>query len=370
MNRKQTVSVNQMGFLMMIAGYGGIIFLHPDIITLSGRMAWIAEIFGGIAVIGLALWMLFLTKFYPGKTMFEILETLTGKLISMFFGMLFLLILIITSALFLVQFTMMVKMFFLIVSPMLFPLSLSLITALVIASKGLEPLARSILILGVILLIIFFSTMGLGFIHLFDSSNIFPVFDRDFHSLLSGFHLSAGLLSESLLLLTIMAAYLSSPTQKLMKMTAWFLLFLVLIPGAAVFALMGNISPEESSRILFVGINVAQAISFGRFLQGLEVFLLFTYEIISVLRLGLCINCGQVYCSQIFGHKPAKIIQVIITLAIFSLSLWVGSISQANFYYTLMAKYVIPPFILTVLTLTSLGLWIKRRKERKKTRNQ
>lgn len=367
MNKKQFVSLNQAAFLLAGATYGGLIYMFPEIISRAGRAAWLAIAACSIPIIILVLWMLFLTKFYPGKTIFEILQTVAGKLAGGALEIIFVLMTIIISALNLRQFASMIKVYFLHVAPVIFPIFLTLATAAAIASKGLEPLARTTLILIIITIFIAFGGLSPGIINLYDWSNIFPIFDRDLFLIIDGGYLALGLISETLLFLMVLVAFYPRPIQKYLPLTMRIVAGSVIIPSAFTFYLAGLISPEEISRVLFVGVQVAQAVHVGKFLHGLEVFILIAYECAVIIKLAINIHAGKVVGSHLLGGKYPKIIFSAIVVAIFFLCLMVSSINEANYYYSLIARFVLPPFILTVLILTSIGVLIKGKKESQKS---
>lgn len=110
----------------------------------------------------LAFWLVALTKSYPEQTILEILQQTTGKWVGNLFCWLYGLIIGVLSFLNLMQFSMMVKLYLLQVSPIYFPALLTIVTSAIVASKGIEPLARSAVICIPILVAIAAGVVAVG----------------------------------------------------------------------------------------------------------------------------------------------------------------------------------------------------------------
>lgn len=360
MLQKQKISSLQAIYLTFASAYGGVVFYHSYIISLAGRSAWIAEFVSGFINIAFALWVLSVAKKYPGKNIFHILEMFGGKWISKIFIIAYVGLNIVLSALLLMLCGGLVKTLVLHNTPMWATMFLMILLSSLIAGSGIEILARLSVTLVTVLLGILF-TLVMGLITQFDSSNIFPMLDSDVPSFLKAVLLAGGGHSEVILFMFIMVESLYQPGKQFFSLTVGLLISVVLMPGAAIFLFLAVISPEEASRISFAGVNIAFSITIGKFIQGVEIFLLITYVIVTVLKLS-----GNFYSSWVVSEsiikRSSKVLIIIITIATFILTLNIRSFNQAFYYYILVIQYCVYPFYIVTLCTVSILMFAKGKK--------
>ncbi|MFJ5762986.1 GerAB/ArcD/ProY family transporter [Neobacillus sp. NPDC093182] len=360
MLQKQRISSLQAIYLTFASAYGGVVFYHSYITSLAGRSAWIAEFVSGFINIAFALWILSVAKKYPGKNIFHILEMFAGKLISTIFSIAYVGLNIVLSALLLMLCGGLVKTLVLPNTPMWVTIFLMILLSFLIAGSGIENLARLSATLEIVLLGIFF-TLVIGVITQFDTSNIFPMLDSDVPSFLKAVLLAGGGHSEVILFMFIMVESLYQPGKQFFSLTVGLLVSVVLMPGAVSFLISAAISPEEASRISFAGVNVAFSITIGKFIQGVEIFLLITYVIITVLKLS-----GNFYSSWVASEsiikRSSKVFIVIITITTFILTLNICSFNQAYYNYILVIQYCVYPFYIVILCTVSFLMFSKGKK--------
>ncbi|MET3289799.1 UNVERIFIED_CONTAM: spore germination protein KB [Brevibacillus sp. OAP136] len=360
MLQKQKVSHLQAIYLTVATASGGVVFYHSFTTSLAGRSAWIAEALSGFINIAFALWILRIAKKYPGKNIFNILELISGKVISALFSIAYIALNIVLSALLLRLCGGMIKTMFLPLTPAWATMSIMIVLASFIATSGIEVIARLSSVLEFILLGILF-TPALGLISVFDTANIFPLLDSDIPSFLRAVLLAGGGHSEIILFMLIMIESLHKPDRQYLSLSIGLFVSVVMMPAAVSFLFSAVLSPEEASRIAFAGANVAFSITIGKFIQGVEIFVLTTYVIITILKLA-----GNFYSSWVASETIIKrssyFAIILITLATFIVTMNVISFNQAFYLYTLVIQYCVYPFYIVTLGFVSLLILAKGKK--------
>ncbi|MDU0206467.1 GerAB/ArcD/ProY family transporter [Paenibacillus sp. PFR10] len=362
MLQKQKISSLQAIYLTFATAYGGVFFYHSYITSLAGRSAWIAEFISGFINIGFALWVLNVAKKHPGKNIFQILEMFGGKWISAIFVIAYVGLNIVLSSLLLMMCGGMVKTVVLHNSPIWAPMFLMLLLSFLIASSGIENLARLSSTLETILIGTMFTlVLAFAVITQFDPSNILPMLDSDVPSFLKGVLLAGGGHSEVILFMFIMIESLHQPRKQFSSLTIGLLVSVVILPGVSSFLFSAAISPEEFSRISFAGVNVAFSLTIGKFIQGLEIFIFIPYVIITILKLS-----GNFYSSWVASetiiNKSSKVLIILITIATFIFTLSMRSFNQAFYYYILVIQYCVYPFYIVALSTVSILMVAKGKK--------
>ena len=363
MNGKRTISLMHACFLIPASSYGGIVYLHSEVFRITQRQAWIAEFLGGLSLIPFAIWILYIFGKYPQKTIFEIIEINTGKLLARFFSVLYIGIMLVLSALALRQFCAMILNYFLHTTPIILIMAMTLLVSFFIASDGIENLARTNLIMVLIAYPVFYVGQLIGLFKKFEWANIFPIWEKDFQSFINASYLSTGLLSEMLLFLLIMAAYIHNPQKSYKGILVAMIVFEVFVPSTVVLITQAVLGPEEAGHVAFAGINVAQTISMGRFIQGMEYFVITTYQVIILAKLAINLfSAWNAFTFTLNSRKPSKLVLGFIAASVLILCIYTVSYNQANIYYIFMGRYVLIPFIFLILLFTSFSILQKKRR--------
>lgn len=360
--KKETISPIQIIYFMISAGYGSQIYLHSKTFALVGRGTWIAEASAGIVIIILSLVFLYIAKVYPGYTIFEILEITTGNFIGKVFGIFHILLMSILSALFIRLFAGMIQTFVLHFTPLWFIVGAVYLLAAIIASGSFEKLARINIILTILFLAIFFMGLGLGYAINFESTNIFPIFESNLANFADAAYITLGGHGEVLLFFMVMMAAISKPSKSFGTVLIGSIYADIVITIAVLLTIPGIVSPQQASRIAYAGVNSAQIISIGRFVQGLELFVFITYEILAVLKGAINLNSSWIVASHISGGRHPKLILITLTVASYILCLNITSINAAYHYSIFAARFFVVPFIGVVLLTSLLSVLIKGKK--------
>lgn len=358
MTKHQKISQRQAVYFILTTGFSTIPFLVSQVIAISGRAAWVAEIIGPIILIPLALWVLYLGNFSPGSTILEISEMAVGKIIGRIVSIIYIMISIAVSVIVLNYHVFMTKAFVLYLTPNWIVMVITLGLAGFIASSGIEVQGRLGEVFEIVLIIIFSAGIIIGFSNLFDFANISPVFDQGISPFLESVYFSAGSMAQGILFLMVMVAALPQSSENCTAMIKG-LISLSIIQGVSLFAIIGMISAEEGSRLAFGGLNLAYHIQVGKFIHGVEIFVITSYEIFVFINLAANIYSAWVVMVHVINNRYTKVLLVTIVIIIFILAVFFNSYNEAYFYSILLARYITIPFIVLVLLLTSTGVLIR-----------
>ncbi|HEX3032727.1 MAG TPA: GerAB/ArcD/ProY family transporter [Bacillota bacterium] len=353
LNREQVI------FLCLLGVVGNVVYIHTWIDDFTDRSAWVAAMLGVLALIPLAIWLLFLGKFYPQQDLFTILEKGWGKLISKTLGLIFILINIAIAVAQLNMFTAMINAFFLQFTPPRIIMFTMTVVCVILISAGIQVFGRLTEVVAVLGVINFF----LAFIFAFPGSvhpeYVFPIFDTSWPGFLKGTAFIAGATAEGLLALMIIVRYIPDPG----KHYGWVVKGMVMggtIITSAVLIIIAIMSPELAKRVAFGGVNAANLLQVGGFIQGLEVFLFGSYQIIALGKISLCMYCIWISLNNIITTKWPLLQLAIIALMILVPSVWLTSYIKAYFLAVFMGTYVLLPYSILILLLASASIVIQK----------
>jgi spore germination protein (amino acid permease) len=298
----QRISARQMFFVIWVATYGGGVYYTCLIISKAGRDIFFSIIPGGIILILMALAVWYLSKSFPGYTIIQILEKHAGGIIGTIFAVIYLFILIALVALLTRLVTGLVGAFFLINTPGWFPILMILLLALYIAAKGIEVQARLFVVVMPVLVSLWFITTSIG-INQFDFSNLLPIFESSPAQFISGGYLFIAPLCEPILALLVFTASLRNPSQSRGSIIMAIAVGTIIIPLATVLITIGMLGVELASRISYQGVNITLIISVGEFIQGIEVLLLFAYEVVAIIKATIHIYCAWMTASHLLNDR-------------------------------------------------------------------
>jgi spore germination protein KB len=348
----QRISARQMFFAIWAATYGGGLYYICLIYSKTGRDTTFSYISGDIILILMGLVVWYLSKSFPGYTIIQILEKHAGRITGTIFAAIYLFISIALVALLTRLITGLVGAFFLPNTPGWFPILMILLLALYIAAKGIEVQARLFVIVIPVLVSLWFISTSIGFINQFDFSNLLPVFESSPAQLISGGYLNIAPLCESILALLVFTASLRNPSQSRGSIIMGMAMGAVIIPMATVFITIGMLGVELASRVSYHGVNITLIISVGEFIQGVEVLLLFTYEVVAIIKATIHIYCAWMTASHLLNDRFRRAILATIGIIAYIATISIDSFNRAFFYYRLLSEYVVFPFVALTLILT------------------
>lgn len=361
MLEKIKLTREQVFFLSFLGIIGNNVYVHTWIDDSTDRAAWVAALLGIILVIPFAIWILYLGKFYPQGTVFDILERDMGKFLSKAMGAIFILINIAIVVAQLNMFAEMISVFFLQFTPHWIIMLFIIVIGVMFVYGGIQVFGRLTEILAILGIINFFVSFVFAFPKFFHTEYVYPFFDTSWVGFTKGTIFMTGSAAECLLMLMILIRYIPDPAKHYMWVARGIALSAVVI-ASAIFIIIGMMSPELAKRVAFGGVNAAKIIQIGEFVQGLEIFIFGSYQIIAIGKVTICMYCAWTALKKIFTHKK-PILQLFITaLMILIPSVWLGSYDKAYFLAVALGSYIILPFSLFVLLLASISVVIHKKR--------
>lgn len=347
----------QVIFLCFLGVIGNIVYIHTWIDDFTDRAAWVAAFSGVMLLIPLAIWIFYLGKFYPQGTIFDILESGLGKIASKTLRLVFILVNIAVAVAQLNMFTQMLNVFFLQYTPAWVIMLVLTMIGVLFANGGIQSFGRLAVILGVLGILNFFAAFIFAFPNFVHLEYIVPVFDTSLIGFIKGTVFVTGGTAECLLLLMIIVSYVPDPGKHYMWAVKGIALSAVVL-SSAILIIIALMSPELAKRIAFGGVNAARLIQVGTFIQGLEIFILASYQFIAIGKITSTMYCSWISGTKIITGKKPFLQLVIIALIILIPSVWLTSYNKAYFLAVALGSYIILPFSLVILLLASISVVI------------
>ena len=355
LTREQVLFISFMGVI------GNIVYLHTWIDDATDRSAWLASMVGIIIIIPFAVWILYLGKFLENGTILNIIEAGIGKLAASIFYISYFLINIMIGSTHLCMFTSMISSFFLPATPPVIIMAFLVLIGFLLSSGKLQNLARFVEILAVAGLINYFLTFILSFPKDFNIEYVYPIFDTTFWGFIKGSFFIAGTAAETLMILIIFVRHIPTPEKHLRWVIKGIVVASIIFP-LAIMIIIAMMSPELAKRIAYGGVNAARLINLGKFLRGLEVFILIAYQVMAIGKVTISLYCAWTAIKDFLNNKIQKILLYITSIIILAVSVQIGSYSKAYSIGVFAASYIILPF--SLLTIVAASLCVKYRKNK------
>ncbi|MBV7271402.1 GerAB/ArcD/ProY family transporter [Clostridiaceae bacterium UIB06] len=351
----------QVLFLTFAAGCSNMAYTFTWAVYLSKRSSWIVLAIGIMMIIPFAVGILYLCKNYTGYTIFDIIDEGFGRLLYIMVILFYSLITIALGAYILNMFVGSVKVYFLPHTPSWILMLFLVFMSFLFVNNRTLLFGRAVELLTIWYIFNYFIGFSLSFVKEFKIENVIPIFDTTLSEFGEGIFFSMGAASEILLATMVMVAHIPAPYEHrkwiVRGITLW-----AFILALAVFIMQGISGYEMLSRTTEAGIGVSRAIYIGDFVRGLEVFILATYQLITILKISLYIYGIWIPIKKLFNQKYSTVILVVITLLIFIPSVWLNSSNSAYFFSIFASYFVILPFVIIVMLLAWLGIRIIKRR--------
>lgn len=349
------LSREQLVFLVFIGALGNMIYSHTWIDDETSRAAWVAAFTGILLVIPLAVWILFLEKKQPGCTVFDILEAGLGRIPCAAVCILYILLNIGLAVAMLNMFTQLLKSFFIMFTPVWATMLFLVSMAAMFVNGGLKAFARTAELLTTLGMLNYFVSFVPAFPSFIHFEYVWPIFDTTLSGFLKGSLFMAGAAGECLLFLMVIVSFIPD-TGKRYMWVAFSIGACAVVFSSAILVIMAMMGPELAKRIAFGGVNAAKMIQIGDFLRGLEVFIFGTYQFLAIGKLTICLYCAWTAGKKMLHNWKPGLQLISLAAIILAASLWLDSYNEAYRLAVLLDGYVILPFSLFVLLLTSTGV--------------
>lgn len=347
--------------LIALGSYGSAVFFLTEIINIAGRTAWVTPLFIEFIILPAILLIIYASKDYDGLTIFEIIEHISGKLVSSIICLIYIGINIVLSIFNLALATNITKSNLLHTTPFWIPLFLTLLIATFIASSGIEVIGRICALLIPILTLCYIAFLLIGYDN-FDFNNLKPFLDKGIDNLGNSFYLTNSILSEVLLLLFVLTSAMKNKAIILGKVAKSSLIIFVIIPMFIIVSYIGILSQEVSSMVAFGGLNISMFAGIERYVQGTEIFVLVVIIFFSILKITTFLYCIRISFNQIFNKKVKNPVYILLPSSII---IFIGSLTYFNFNYVykqclLFYQYIVIPFSLALILFTLILIFFKR----------
>lgn len=347
--------------LIALGSYGSAVFFLTEIINIAGRTAWVTPLFIEFIILPAILLIIYASKDYDGLTIFEIVEHISGKLVSSIICLIYIGINIVLSIFNLALATNITKSNLLHTTPFWIPLFLTLLIATFIASSGIEVIGRICALLIPILTLCYIAFLLIGYDN-FDFNNLKPFLDKGIDNWGNSFYLTNSILSEVLLLLFVLTSAMKNKAIILGKVAKSSLIIFVIIPMFIIVSYIGILSQEVSSMVAFGGLNISMFAGIERYVQGTEIFVLVVIIFFSILKITTFLYCIRISFNQIFNKKVKNPVYILLPSSII---IFIGALTYFNFNYVykqclLFYQYIVIPFSLALILFTLILIFFKR----------
>ena len=351
----------EQAIVLMIMSTGGIIaYTLPTIASVAGRTAPIANLVNFILLIPLGIWIMYLGKFYPGGTIFDILEMSIGKFFCKAIIIIYILINIALAALLINLIAETVKTYFLQLTPVWVIMLFIVLMCLRFAAGNIRDYGFFVELLFVLFLLTYFGGLSLAAIKNANAEHFFPIFDVPFSQFIRGTLMSFGTNSEDLLYFMILIGSIAHPHKHRMWIVK-ALAIAAIIEFIATIVLQASLGAEEMARVSNVGINASINFQLGQYIQGLEVFILAYLLILTIVKISMYMYSIRTTSKKLFSNKNSKYNIALAAVLVFFPAIWLDSNNTAFYLAMTFGLYIILPFSVLVLLLASLGA-IKKEK--------
>lgn len=341
-------------------------FIFTTGIRFGGRTTWVAEIVA--AVLGILIFMniAYIVNKFPGKNLLEIFTGLTGQLLGRLFLLYFIFFALLIASLVIFTIQDMFTAAILTETPAwVFCLTLTLAIGYILR-QGLEPTARTCEFLVPIIIpvlgLMFFAAM-----FMVKKQYLLPVFSVSPLDFTRAVVILTSFPHSEAFLLTSLALRLKDPQKALRALLLGLLvasLFLIIRSALSV----GIFSDPLAKKLVFPTFTIARVIRFGRFVERIEGFLLFTWFFIIFIKVAVCLYVALQGLADLFGIKDFKELVYPLCLLVIPLSIkgYANYQEVPEFFAVALPVLTLPVSFLFLPLLTLLSSRNKRSRSRKK----
>jgi len=362
---KQVVTLRQAICIITVFILGSSVVLGGN--SEAGQDSWLCILLSQVFVLPVLFIYARIIKLFPEKNLYEIIETLFGKIIGKIIDVLFIWYSIHLAALVLRNFSEFIEIVAMPETPQLPIILIIVLVAAYLVKSGVHTLGKwSIIALGIIVAVMFITIALL--LNQMNLANFLPVMNHSTKAIFSGaYQLFTFPFAESVLFLTIADSLKKedSPYQ---------IYFLAEVLGAVIllFVIFRNIASlgtELTKAEYFPSYVAARVINVSDFLVRVEGSISANFVLAGVTKAAVCLFAASKGLAHLFQLQDYKkiILPVSLTAAALSCILYSSTMEMINFLKIYMI-YVIP-FQIILPVLIWLGGELKAHFEKKLVRN-
>jgi hypothetical protein len=225
-------------------------------------------------------------------------------------------------------------------------------------------MARLLQILSLLFTLNYFFGFFFSFFKLFKLEYVVPVLDASGMQFINGVIITAGTIAENLLFLMIIAGSIPQDKKRYLSAVKGLAMWSFILSFAIVI-MEGDIGHEMLAHVAQAGITVSRVIQIGNFIRGLEILVLMTYQYLAIMKTTIVIYSCYESSLKFFNKQKSKTLLIISAVLIFAIAMYTNSLNNGYFLSVRLGYYVILPFAVFVLILTSISVLINKYKSKK-----
>ncbi|WP_066506347.1 GerAB/ArcD/ProY family transporter [Abyssisolibacter fermentans] len=359
-NRKITKSQNAAMIISTVIGVG-ILSLPSNLAEIVGADGWVTLLITGLATIIVLFVMTKLVLLYKDYTLVEMGRELVGRFLGDIVSLVYLTYTIAFISVVVRVFAEVVKMFLLNNTPLEVIIITMLLTTAYLTRKGIECIARIIQVIIPLVIIPIF-VLWISLFPDLDISNILPVFQVDFMTIIKGvpstFFSFVGF--EIIYFTTI---YVKNPEGSVKHN----LIALLSILGIYILAFLVSIfrfGKEETIHLIWPTLSLMKTINLpGAFIENVEGVVMAFWVLMVLGSLVTQFYCGAQVLSRVTGSKEFDFFVLPMILFIYFIALLPDNIAEVYDYIKLIDKYL-SFFLLIVVPFLYYGIALIKKKKK------
>lgn len=348
-------------FLLVMAIFATVILFVPGVSASYARQdAWISLLLAAAGAVIIALLTVNLSRRFPGRTLFDYLEIILGKIPGKAVGLLYLSWFLYDSAAVTREYASFLTLIFFPNTPLIVISTVTVAATAYAVFGGLETLARVNqlffpVIMGSMLVLFCLSIPRM------DAINLLPVLEAGPVSIIKGALVPLGWFGE-ILLISVLLPYVNRP-ERARRIALVSVLIVAFIFELSVIGAISVFGPSVTASYFLSLLNNARVINIANFIDRLEVLVMFIWVFSGGVKLGVFYWATALGSAQVMGLKDYRWLIPPVGAAILalSISIYTSAMEMLGFgatawpFYALTFELVIPLFLLAVAALRKVG---------------
>lgn len=362
--QKEIIPFRQAMCMLLLFLFGSSVVM--GVTTVMEQDAWASLLLGAAFFIPLALIYARIIRLYPGKDLFDILETLFGKIIGKLITALLCWYAVHLGGLVLRNFSEFIQVVSMPETPQLPLMVVMLLVTVYLAKSGVESLGRwSLVAMPAVLLIVLLTVvLSLGRM---EYTNLQPVLAHGANEIAaSAYSVLAFPFAETVLLLSVANAIKKqdSPYKLYLYATLLGALMLLIIILRNLCALGAPMLSAE----YFPSYTAARVINVGDFFTRIEGTISMNFILAGITKITLCLLAASKGAARLFGIRDYR--QIVLPVSLFALALCaiVHKNAMEMFDFLSVYQYYVIPFQIVIPLAVWVAAEIKSRRQKKRPR--
>jgi len=360
--QKEAIPGRQIIIILILFLFGSSVVMGVS--TTAEQDAWITLLIGAALFIPVALVYARITRLYPEKDIFEICETVVGKIAGKIITVLFCLYAIHLTALVIRNFSEFFQIVALPQTPQLVMMIAVLLVTIYLARSGMETMGRWALVALVFVLFIVVFTIVFS-IDKMDTENILPLMTHDLSEMATGsFEIFSFPYAETVLFLGMAGAIRKKDSPY--KIYMYAILFGTMILLSIILRNLFVLGPAMISSNYFPSYTTARIVNVADFLSRIEGTISLNLILAGLVKITVCLMAASKGTARLFGIQDYR--QVVMPVGLIALALCaiVYQNTMEMFAFIRFYPYYTLPFQIILPLVIWLAAEIKTRSHKKR----